>query len=145
VIAPQRILAEPPRRAEHVREATRRRTRRARSRLNAPIVTVVAVVVGVLVPMLLYVALTSRLTSSSYALAREQNERSALLEETQRLDDRIARLRSPERLAAIASKLKMHDPGVYAVVRVPEAKAQPRASGFAFLEWLQPAVGITAK
>jgi hypothetical protein len=145
VIAPQRILAEPPRRAERVREATRRRTRRTRSRLQAPVVTVVAAIVAVLVPMLLYVALTSKLTSYSYALTREENERAALLEETQRLDDRIARLRSPDRLAAIAASLKMHDPHIYAVVRVPEPKAQPRAGGFAFLGWLQPAVGITAK
>jgi cytochrome c-type biogenesis protein CcmH/NrfG len=145
VIAPQRILAEPPRRAERVREATRRRTRRARSRLHAPVVAVVGVIVAVLVPLLAYVTLTSNLTSLSYALARQENERAAVLEETQRLDDRIARLRSPDRLAAIAANLKMHDPHVYAVVRVPQPKAQQRAGGFAFLGWLQPAVGITAK
>lgn len=145
MIAPQRILAEPPRRAERVREATRRRTRRARTRLHTPVVTVVAVVLAVFVPLLAYVALTSRVTSLSYALEREQTERTAVLEETQRLDDRIARLRSPERLAAVAASLKMHDPNVYAVVRIPQPKAQPRAGGFAFLGWLQPAVGVTAK
>ena len=46
--------------------------------------------------------------------------------------DKIARLQSPERLAALAGKLRLHDPHVYAVVRVPEPKAQPKPTGLAF-------------
>jgi hypothetical protein len=134
----QRVFAEPSRQVERVKDATRRRTRRARSRVHAPVVAVLGLIFAVLIPLLAYVALTSHLTSTSYALAREENERTAVLEETQRLDDRIARLRSPERLAAIAAHLKMHDPNDYAVVRVPQPKAQSRPSGFAFLGWFGP-------
>jgi cell division protein FtsL len=135
MIAPQRIIEE-PRRFERVKDATRRRTRRTRTRLHAPVVGMIALVFAILVPLMAYVSLTSNLTSLNYALARAEHQKSSVLEETQRLDDRIARLRSPDRLAAIAATLKMHDPHVYAVVRVPQPKTQQRASGFAFLGWL---------
>ena len=82
-----------------------------------------------------YVTLTANLTSLNYALVRTDRERTALLEDTQRLDERIARLQSPDRLAALAGKLKLHDPHVYAVVRVPEPKPQPRPTGFALFAW----------
>lgn len=135
MIAPQRIVEE-PRRFERVKDATRRRTRRARGKLHAPVVAMIAFVFAILVPLMAYVSLTSNLTSLNYALARAEHQRTNVLEETQRLDDRIARLRSPERLAAIAGSLKMHDPHVYAVVRIPQPKVQQHASGFAFLGWL---------
>ena len=86
-------------------------------------------------PLLAYVTLTSRLTSLNYALVHTDLQRTALLEDTQRLDERIARLQSPDRLAALAVKLKLHDPHVYAVVRVPEPKPQPRPTGFALFAW----------
>ncbi len=63
---------------------------------------------------------------------RAERERTALANDAQRLDDKIARLQSPERLAALAGKLRLHDPHVYAVVRVPEPKAQPKPTGLAF-------------
>lgn len=135
MIAPQRIIEE-PRAFERVKDATRRRTRRARGKLHAPFLAMIAVVFAILVPLMAYVTLTSNVTSLNYALARAERQRTNILEETQRLDDRIARLRSPDRLAAIAASLKMHDPHVYAVVRIPQPKAQQHASGFAFLGWL---------
>ncbi len=88
-----------------------------------------------LIPLLGYVTLTARLTSLNYALVRSDRERTVLAEETQRLDERIARLQSPDRLAALAAKLRLHDPHVYAVVRVPEPKPLPRPSGFALFAW----------
>jgi len=141
VIAPQRVAPQyaPPQRTPHelrrldlVRNATKRRTRRTRRRLHRPVFAVVTLACVLLGAMLLYVGLQAHLTSLNFALSRVEHERAALLDDTQRLDDRIARLQSPERLAALATKLKLHDPHVYAVVRIPEPKAQPRPTGLAF-------------
>jgi diadenosine tetraphosphatase ApaH/serine/threonine PP2A family protein phosphatase len=60
-------------------------------------------------------------------------QKSALLDETNQLDDRIAQLESRERLADVASRLHMHDPRVYAVVDVPNPVAAPPSNGIAFL------------
>jgi cell division protein FtsB len=148
VIAPQRVAPQPtppqrtppePRRLERVRHATKRRTRRSRRRLHRPVFAVVTLACIVLGAMLLYVGLQARVTSLNFALSRAERERTAVLDDTQRLEDRIARLQSPERLAALAVKLKLHDPHVYAVVRIPEPKAQPRPTGSAlafFGAWL---------
>lgn len=72
-----------------------------------------------------YVVLTSSLTGRSYALAKAAAKREALLEETLRLDDRIAALRSDDRLSQLAARLGMHDPQQFAVVRVEV----PRVAG----------------
>jgi hypothetical protein len=134
MIAAQRAVPE-PRRIVYVRDATIQRQRRTRRRMRAPVLAVLTLTLAALVPLLAYVTLTANLTSLNYALARTDRERVALLEETQRQDERIARLQSPDRLAALAGKLKLHDPHVYAVVRVPEAKPQPRPTGFALFAW----------
>jgi hypothetical protein len=131
VTAPERVVPE-LRRIDRVRHATSHRRRRTRRRMHRPVLAILTVVIAVLVPLLAYVTLTANLTSLNFALARAERERTALVDESQRLDDRIARLQSPERLAALAVKLKLHDPHVYAVVRVPEPKAQPRPTGLAF-------------
>jgi cell division protein FtsL len=141
VIAPQELAVE-PRRLE--RAKTARRRRRAHRAVRTPIVAIVLLTVAILVPLLTYVTLTANLTSLSFALAREERERNALVEETQRLDDRIARLTSPERLANLAAQLKMRDPHVYAVVRLTPPKAQPSSNGFAFLGWFRQPVGVSA-
>jgi hypothetical protein len=140
MIQPQRVAPEhrPPhaapelRRIDRVRHATKRRARRTRRRMQRPVFAVVALAFAVLVPLLAYVTLTANITSLNFALARASHDRAQLLEESQRLDDRIARLQSPERLAALATALKLHDPHVYAEVRVPEPKAQPKPTGLAF-------------
>jgi hypothetical protein len=119
----------------YVRAATIQRVRRTRRRMRAPVLALVTLTIAALVPLLAYVTLTANLTSLNYALTRTDRERTALLEDTQRLDERIARLQSPDRLAALAGKLKLHDPHVYAVVRVPEPKPQPRPTGFALFAW----------
>jgi fructose 1,6-bisphosphatase len=50
------------------------------------------------------------------------------------LDDKIAHLRSRERLALVAGKLGMHDPAAYAVVRLPQLPVvAERERGLAFL------------
>jgi cell division protein FtsB len=126
------------RRLDRARHATQRRARRKRRRMHRPVLAVVTLAFAILIPLLAYVTLTANLTSLSFALTGAERERTALATETQALDDKIAGLQSPERLAALAGKLKLHDPHVYAVVPVPEPRAaQPRPSGLAFLgTWL---------
>jgi len=68
-----------------------------------------------------YVVLTSSLTGTSYALAKARAQREALQEETMRLDDRIAALRSDERLSELAARLGMSEPRRFAVVRIEPA------------------------
>jgi cell division protein FtsL len=135
VIAPQRV-AVPPRHVERASRATKRRKRRSRVRVHRPGLLVLALVAVMLVPLLAYVKLTSDLTSMNYALASARSERTTLLDQTQRLDDTIARLSSNERLAQLATQLKMHDPHVYAVVNLPAPNAQPKPSGIAFFGWI---------
>ncbi len=135
MIAPQRVAA-PPRHVERAARATKRRKRRSRVRVHRPVFAVLALVVALLVPLLAYVKLTSDLTSMNYALASARNDRTQLLDQTQRLDDTIARLSSNERLAQLATQLKMHDPHVYAVVTLPAPNAQPKPTGIAFFGWI---------
>ena len=141
MMAAQRAPLPEPRHVIYVREATVRRARRTRRRLRAPVLAVLTLTLAVLVPLLAYVALTASLTSLNYALARAEHDRTELIDQTQRLDDRLARLQSSDRLAALAAKLKLHDPHVYAVVRVPEPKPpQPKPTGLAFLgSWFSSA------
>ncbi len=73
-----------------------------------------------------YVMLISDLTGLDYAVARAEAQRVALQDETARLDDRIALLRSQERLAAIAAEFGMKDAQQFAIVTVPPSQ-QPRA------------------
>jgi hypothetical protein len=139
----QRAVPQPAgpelRRIDRVRHATKRRTRRSRRRLNRPVFAVAMLALALLVPLLAYVTLTANVTSLSFALVRAERERTAVANDAQRLDDKIARLQSPERLAALAGKLRLHDPHVYAVVRIPEPKAQPRPTGLAFFgTWFSP-------
>jgi len=135
MIAAQRAPLPEPRRVIYVRAATQQRVRRTRRRMRAPVFALLTLTLLALIPLLGYVKLTANLTSLNYALVRTDRERLALLEDTQRLDEKIARLQSPDRLAALAAKLKLHDPHVYAVVRVPEPKPQPRPTGFALFAW----------
>ena len=129
-------FAPPPRHVERIRTATQRRVRRSRRRVHRPVFAVIVLASIVLVMLLVYVSFTSNITSLNYAVSRTQHERTALIEESQRLDEKISRLRSPERLAGIAAQLKMTDPHVYAVVPVPEPKVQPRPHGIAFFGWI---------
>ena len=73
-----------------------------------------------------YVALTANLTSLGYKSARAGAERDALQAQIARLDERVSQLQSPERLAALAARLGMHDPHSYAVVRLPQ---EPQPNG----------------
>jgi cell division protein FtsL len=111
------------------RAATQRRiVRKSRARYSA-VLRVSATLMCVLVLLMSYVVLTSSLTGLSYAVAKARADREALQEETMRLDDRIAALRSDDRLAQLAARLGMREPEHLAVVRIDPprvARARPR-------------------
>ena len=90
-----------------VRNATARRKIRASRARYTTLVRVFAVLLCVLAFVMGYVVLTSSLTGLSYAVARASSQREALQEETIRLDDQIAALRSDDRLAVLAARLGM--------------------------------------
>jgi hypothetical protein len=135
MIAQPKVVA-PPRHVERVRRATKRRVRRTRARVHRPVLAVLTLAVLALMPLLGYVKLTSDLTSMNYALASTERDRTLLLDDSQRLDDKIARLKSQEHLAQLAVQLKMHDPHVYAIVQLPVPKVQPKPTGIAFFGWI---------
>lgn len=100
------------------RTATQSRiVKNARARYSAIVRITVGLCVA-LVGVMSYVMLFSTATSLTYQLDRAHRSRDALLEQTARLDDRIAQAGSEERLAAIAAKLQMHDAQTFAVVHV---------------------------
>jgi cell division protein FtsL len=101
-----------------VRAATQRRlVRKSRARY-AGVTRVFGALICVLFLLMSYVLLTSSLTGLSYAVSKARTQREALQEETMRLDDRIAALRSDDRLAAVAVRLGMREPESFAVVRI---------------------------
>lgn len=107
-----------------VRAATQRRIgRKARARYIG-VARIFAALTLVLMLLMSYVVLTSSLTGLSYAVAKAKADREALQEETMRLDDRIAALRSDERLSVLAARLGMREPQQFAVVRI----ATPRVA-----------------
>ncbi len=104
-------------------------------------VTGVFVLVGV--PLMVYLVLMNKVAEQNFGLTKLTAERSALYDRTQRLDERIARLESRERLAQIAQRLGMRDPQSYAVVVVsppaPVTVEQQRRVAFlgAIANWLR--------
>ena len=151
MIALQAIPPEPhPRHVERGRSATRRRFRRAHQRNYAAFLRVGLVAALFVLPLMLYVMLTANLTSLNYKLARVEAQKLGLQAETMRQDDRIAKLESRERLAALAAKLNMHDPRVYAVVSLPQPQRAPAPThGIALLgamnQWLSAAAVDVAR
>ncbi|TAM90269.1 hypothetical protein EPN42_06135 [bacterium] len=65
-----------------------------------------------------YVALFAHVTSLGYTYARAQSDLQHARTEHLQLEDQVARLQSPQRLAAIAKRLGMKDPGTELVVRL---------------------------
>lgn len=119
MLAP-RFLERPPRIANPrtVRAATHRRILRSSRARYAGVTRTLGALTSVLVLLMSYVVLTSSLTGSSYAVAKARAQREALQEETMRLDDRIAALRSDERLAELAARMGMREPQAFAVVTI---------------------------
>jgi len=105
------------------------------------IVRVGAVLGIVLVGLLAYVMLISNITSTNYALDRAQHQRALLQEQTAHLDERLASMRSDDRLASIAAKLGMRQPLTFAVVQLP---SEARPSRFPVLDSIASLFGAAA-
>ncbi|HEX4012442.1 MAG TPA: hypothetical protein VHX17_00990 [Candidatus Cybelea sp.] len=133
-----RALEQRPRPAKPrtVRAATQRRIVRASRARHATVGRISGILLCVLALLMGYVVLTSSLTGRSYAVAKAQAKREALLEETLRLDDRIAALSSDDRLAQIAARLGMREPQQFAVVRVQAPRIAKASSRFPVLSSL---------
>jgi len=106
------------------RAATHRRIDKKSKARYKNLLQISGVLTIVLAFLMAYVVLTSELTGLSYAVANAKHERAALQAETMRLDDKIAVLRSDDRLAALAARLGMTEPQHFALVELP-AIAQP--------------------
>jgi hypothetical protein len=125
MIALKAIQPEPqPRHVEQGRNATRRRFRRAARRPYIAFARLGAIIVLPVLPVMIYLMLTANITSLNYKLSHLLVQKAALQAETLRQEDQIAKLESRERLAAVAARLHMHDPQIWAVVTPP---APPRA------------------
>jgi hypothetical protein len=114
------------------RNATQKRIVESNRARYSALVRVGAVLALVLTGLMAYVMLTSNVTSLTYSVAKAHHERDVLQAQNARLDDQISAARSQERLAAMAHKLQMTDPQLFAVVKMPTA--QESASHFAVID-----------
>lgn len=116
-------IPDRPRKSAQRRHA---RTRRARYVTTIRVLGSLAIVLGLLMS---YLALMANLTSLNYRIGRAAELRTALQEQTMRLDDRIAHLESRERLAELAMKMGMQEPHIYAVVSPSDVKPASQNHG----------------
>jgi cell division protein FtsL len=115
--APIRVGTRAGRTASELRHGRNRRMRYAGVRWITVITTLVTLcVIG-------YLALLSNVTRMHYEATRIELRRAALQEETQRLDNEIARLSSRDRLATLAARLGMKEAASFSVVNLPAPKA----------------------
>lgn len=130
MVAPERI------RVRTARQATQQRvSRKARARYSS-LWQFSAILAVTLCGVMLYVMLTARLTSLNYAVAKAEHERSTLQGQTARLDDRLAALKSDDRLAKVAAQLHMQDPTQFAMVSLPAPVREQSPSRLAFFAGL---------
>jgi cell division protein FtsL len=108
--------------------------RRARYAYLVRAVTGVAVVTFVVVA---YLGLMANVTRMNYELTKNAIAEAKLTGETAGLDDRIARLESRERLAALAKQLGMREPQTFAAIALPADVQPEKPTGVAFLSWLK--------
>ncbi|TAM62378.1 hypothetical protein EPN52_00350 [bacterium] len=110
-----RLLPSPdPRRRE--RELTR--PRRGATMRRAMWLRIAVCAAVPFLAVMAYVGLMAHVTSLGYSYAHAQSELQAARTEHLVLQDEAARLQSPQRLAAIAKRLGMKDPGTELVVRL---------------------------
>ena len=76
-----------------------------------------------LIALMGYVMLTSSMTSLTYAVVTAHHERDLLQQDTARLDEKLAFMRSDERLAAVAKRLGMREPQSFALVKLSPVQA----------------------
>lgn len=117
--------------AAHVR---RKRTRSLRFANFARIFTTVG---ALTLAIVVYLSLMANVTRMNYELSKNARAKTALVDESSRLDDKIARLVTRERLAVLATRLHMHEPQTFAQIALPVERTAPAPHGLAFLTWLK--------
>jgi cell division protein FtsL len=123
------------------KHATQRRISRKERARYIGLVRFFGVFAVALSLVMIYVMMTARLTSLNYAVAKAQHERATLQAETARLDDRLAALRSDDRLASVAARLHMRDPQQFAIVTLPPPARTDDRAHLAFLAGLASLFG----
>jgi hypothetical protein len=92
--------------------------------------------------VMMYLTLLADVSHLHYELVQAEERRAELQDLTMRLDDKVARLRSRDRLALVAGELGMRDPGAYAVVRLPSSPVvAERGHRLAFLSIVSAITG----
>jgi hypothetical protein len=127
------VIAQPLPEAPRPRVGTRagrgavpRRHARARRKRYVGVVRILACVTLATVGIVIYLGLMANVTRMNYELSRNARTRAVLLDETSRLDDRLSRLTSHDRLLQIGKSLGMREPLTMAVVKLPsESRVEP--------------------
>ncbi|MBV9403620.1 MAG: hypothetical protein JO018_07795 [Candidatus Eremiobacteraeota bacterium] len=144
MVAPKAVGKPPrPRNVRSARVAAKQRRNRPAAMRIAALQRFFALFTVVLLLLIGYVMLISNMTGLNYSVARAERQRVALQDETARLDDRIAALRSQERLASIAAEFGMKDAPQFAIVTLP-ARAQRHAASHPRLAWLSTLGSLSA-
>jgi hypothetical protein len=130
---------EMPRRAgtRAGRAAVGERQARLRRRRYAALRRIAATAALATACIVAYLYLMANVTRMNYELTHVAADRARLVDESARLDDRIAALESPERLAKLAAQLHMHEPPTFAAIDAPQNLSPVPAHGIAFLDWLK--------
>ena len=119
------------------RGAVSRRRARTRQLRNAGFKRLFSIAFVVTLAVVFYLALLANVTRMNYGLAKAVREKAQLVDATSRLDDRIARLESRERLDAVARRLGMREAQSFIAVYVPPEPHPQTTRGLAFLTWLK--------
>ncbi len=119
------------------RGAVSRRRARTRRLRNAGFKRLFSTVFVVTLAVVVYLGLMANVTRMNYGLAKAAREKAQLVDATSRLDDRIARLESRERLGAVAGRLGMRESQSFIAVNVPPEHRAEAPHGLAFLTWLK--------
>ncbi len=119
------------------RGAVSRRRARTRQLRNAGFTRLFSTVFVVTLAVVIYLGLMANVTRMNYGLTKAAREKAQLVDATSRLDDRIARLESRERLDALARRLGMRESQSFIAVTVPPEQHPQVERGLAFLTWLK--------
>ena len=84
-----------------------------------------------------YLGLVGNVERMNYDLGKSEGERAKLVATSGQLDDQLARLRSRDRLAQIASQLGMHESRAFAAISLPAERPPAQPNGLALLARLR--------
>ncbi|MBD5653748.1 MAG: hypothetical protein IAI50_01030 [Candidatus Eremiobacteraeota bacterium] len=118
------------------RTAALSRRVRTKRRRYAAVRRMMGIVGGLTLGIVVYLGLMANVTWMNYELAKSAHERARLQDVSARLDEKIARLESRERLAVLANRLGMRDPSTFAQIQLP-AERHVEPTGIALLRWLK--------